>query len=165
LLAAKQKVNRGPKGAVIHRHNKIRDALHVREFIKTTCPDARIYKEHNLPPGNNVQLNTDLAVVVGGDMVCVDVVVTNPASVAYIETRCRVPQKPEKLEVAAMAERVKQYKYRATYNQNNHLKHIADNLVPFAVEATGTLGDKASEFVYGLAKLQGAVPEADPRIG
>jgi hypothetical protein len=33
------------------------------------------------------------------------------------------------------------------------------------VEATGTLGDKASKFVHGLAKLQGAVPEADPRIG
>jgi hypothetical protein len=124
-----------------------------------------IYKEHNLPPGNNVQLRTDLAVVVGGDMVCVDVVVTNPASASYIENRHRVPQEPEKLEVAAMAERVKQYKYRAAYNQNNHLKHIADNLVPFAVEATGTLGDKASKFVYGLAKLQGAVPEADPRIG
>jgi hypothetical protein len=28
------------------------------------------------------------------------------------------------------------------------------------VEATGTLGDKASKFVYGLAKLQGAIPEA-----
>jgi hypothetical protein len=112
-----------------------------------------------------VQLRTDLAVVVGGDMVCVDVVVTNPASVSYIEKRRRVPQEPEKLEVAAMAERVKQYKYRAAYNQNNHLKHIADNLVPFAVEATGTLGDNASKFVYGLAKFQGAVPEADPRIG
>jgi hypothetical protein len=33
------------------------------------------------------------------------------------------------------------------------------------VEAPGTLGDKASKFVYGLAKLQGAIPEADPRIG
>jgi hypothetical protein len=112
-----------------------------------------------------VQLRTDLAVVVGGDMVCVDVVVTNPASASYIENRRRVPQEPQKLEVAAMAERVKQYKYRAAYNSNNHLKHIADNLVPFAVEATGTLGDKASKFVYGLAKLQGAIPEADPRIG
>jgi hypothetical protein len=57
------------------------------------------------------------------------------------------------------------YKYRAAYNQNKHLKHIADNLVPFAVEATGILGDKASKFVNGLAKLQGAIPEADPRIG
>jgi hypothetical protein len=59
-----------------------------------------------------------------------------------------------------MAEKIKQYKYRAAYNQNNHLKHIAANLVPFAVEATGTLGDKESKFVYGLAKLQGAIPEA-----
>jgi hypothetical protein len=30
------------------------------------------------------------------------------------------------------------------------------------MEATGTLGDKAIKFVFGLAKLQGAVPEADP---
>jgi hypothetical protein len=66
-----------------------------------------IDKEHNLPPGNNVRLRTDLAVVVGSDMVCVDVVVTNPASASYIENRRRVPQEPEKLEVAAMAERVK----------------------------------------------------------
>jgi hypothetical protein len=85
--------------------------------------------------------------------------------VSFFENRRRVPQESEKLEVEAMAERVKQYKYRAAYNQNNHLKHIADNLVPFAVEATGTLGDKASKFVYGLAKLEGAIPEADLRIG
>jgi hypothetical protein len=44
LLDANQHVNRGPKGAVIYRHNKIRDAL--CDFIKAACPDAPIYKEH-----------------------------------------------------------------------------------------------------------------------
>jgi hypothetical protein len=37
-------------------------------------------------------------------MVCVDVVMTNAALASYIENRRRVPQEPEKLEVAAMAE-------------------------------------------------------------
>jgi hypothetical protein len=85
LLAANQHVNRGPKGAVIHRHNKIRDAL--CDFIKTACPEAPIYKEHNLPPSNNVQLRTDLALVVGGDMVCVDVQLQHHTSRIDVEYR------------------------------------------------------------------------------
>jgi hypothetical protein len=162
LLAANEQVNRSPRGVCVWRHNRIRDAL--RDFIKTACPDAPVYKELNLPQGHT-QLRADLVVEVGGSSAYVDVVVVNPASASYVESQRLVPRQQTKLEAALSTESKKHGKYRRAYRGIIGQENVVKNLIPFAMEATGTLGKQADELVRGLSKLRGAVPDPDPRLG
>jgi hypothetical protein len=83
--AANVPQHNGPMAIAINRHNKIRDAL--ASFLLEACTLADgVYKEYMLPPAEH-RLRTDVAVVLGGSACYVDVVVTNPASVARFRTR------------------------------------------------------------------------------
>jgi hypothetical protein len=104
-------------------------------------------------------------VEVGGSSVYLDVVVVNSDSGFYVESQRLVPREQTKLEAAASTESKKQGKYRRAYQGIVGLESIVNNLIPFAVEATGTLGKQADELVRGLSKLRGAVPDPNPRLG
>jgi len=162
LLPAYQHVNLGPHGVIIRRHNSIRDALH--DFIKAACPQAPIQKELLLPPSRTGQLIADLVVQVGGDSVYLDVVVANPANQSCLETRRREPREQEKLVAADKAEKAKVYKYTKSYHRDNRLERISNNLIPFALEATGTLGKKAEEMVRQMAQFQQVIPQANSKL-
>ena len=156
-------VPRGPKGVAIRRHNLIRNAL--MDFVDAACPGANVFKEFNLPIGvrnipgvRDIALRADVAVEFGGDMFYLDVVVTNPASQSCLQTR---HPDEARLVAATMAEHSKESKYRTNYPQ---LPDIPKNLVPFAVEATGSLGKQADDFVKTLSKLREAVPAGNARL-
>ena len=83
-------------------------------------------------------------------------VVTNPASKSCLDSRH--PDVHPKT-AASMAENAKRTKYGRVYNAENHMENISNNMIPFALEATGTYGPAAMETIFKLAKLTEAVPE------
>ena len=131
------------------------------ERLKGMIGNDRAKMAYYLSNCSRTTLRADIGVLVGGAWFSLDVVVTNPASQS-----CLASRRPDenKLEAAGLAERGKNSKYSRAYNAGNQLQHIAANLVPFALEVTGTLGKQADDFVQTLSKLKAAVPEANPRL-
>jgi hypothetical protein len=149
---------RGPAGIITNRHNRIRDAL--ADYLRVACPADHVFMERWLPDVAN-RLKSDVAVSVGNEICHIDVVVTNPASKACLESRT-----PDvvKLTAATQAEGMKVAKYRRSYNERNGLKRVADNMVPFALEVTWTLRKKALEFVDTLAKIKDVMHQNNPHL-
>jgi len=56
------------------------------------------------------------------------------------------------------------YKYTKSYRRDNGLERISNNLIPFALEATGTLGKKAEEMVRQMAQFQQVIPQANSKL-
>jgi hypothetical protein len=89
-----------------------------------------------------------------GHTTYIDFVVTNPASKTNIEVgSANVP-----LSAAKKAENKKIYKYSRFVDAPPDL---VSNLVPFAIEITGRFGDRASNFIKKVCKLDQLIPIED----
>ena len=83
--------------------------------------------------------HADVAIFAGSQSVYIDVVVTNPSTATYMN---QPPGGP-----AEEAAKEKKASYSHDYGPN-----ITDNLVPFAMEATGRYGKDATKFIETFSK-------------
>ena len=142
----------GPSTCFHSRHGGVIGCL--VDFVCAACPNAQAFREPNMPQVVK-PLRADVRLDQGNISYFFDVSIVNPAARAYIKA---VQPHKNPLAAAALMERTKSSKYKASYNEQNGYKVLGESVIPFVLETTGAFGNSALAVISKLAGFKDLVP-------
>jgi hypothetical protein len=148
----------GPSASFHSRHSGVIGCL--VDFVSAACPNAQVFREPTMPQVAK-SLRADVRLDQAHTSCYFDVSIVNPAARAYIKA---VHSHKNPLAAAALMERTKSSKYKASYNELNGHKDLGNSVIPFVLETTGAFGSSALAVISKLAGFSDLVPSPNENL-